>query len=413
MNLLNSNDIYKNQFYFLRLSSSILLGSMPFFPLIKEWSLNFGNMLEIILILLLCVALIRIIAINNTRFIINVVLLYSAIIIILVLFTLGSKDIIDSISALRLYIEPLILSLSIIILSKYSFVDAFKILKLNVLVLLTISSLAIVQFVYPEIIVSIHSPDYYSILRWKTDFIAFSNYNRAISVFNDPNVLALYLLLSLPTIFLFDEIKNIGKAKKILFLLLVIGAIILTNSRQALFILFFYFIVFLIRNYKRNILLISFASGGILIAVLYVFGKGEIKEKIFDWLRFRNDTVGLNGRSEDWSYFFNNIDKTIFFGNGLNTGRSISMENSYLLLVSQIGVIGLTLMFVLLAGLIFIIINHNYPINDYAIYPLLAFVLSCLVGDYILISVISSIAVFVILFGYKRKEEGSIENPTS
>ncbi|WP_310829918.1 O-antigen ligase family protein [Paenibacillus pedocola] len=405
MNLLNSNDTYKNQFNFLRLSSSILLGCMPFFPLIKEWSLNLGNMLEIIFILLLFIALIRTIATNNTKFIINVVILYSAIITILVLFTLGSKDIIDSISALRLYIEPLIISLSIIILSKYSWTDAFKILKLSLLVLLTISSLAIVQFVYPKLIVNIHSPDYYSILRWKTDFIAFSNYNRSISVFNDPNVLALYLLISLPSIFLFDKIRKIGNLKKYLFVLLVIAAIILTNSRQALVILLFYFVIFLIKNFKGNMFLISFASGGILVNILYILGKNEIRERIFDWLRFRNDTVGLNGRSEDWTYFFNNIDKSIFFGNGLNTGRSISMENSYLLLVSQIGVIGLILLFILFAGFIFILTSYNYPINGYAIYPLIAFVLSCIVGDYILISVISSIAIFLVLFGYKRDEE--------
>ncbi len=208
-------------------------------------------------------------------------------------------------------------------------------------------------------------------------------YYRISSMTSNPNSLGIILFLSqIATLYLY-KIKNISKIKFIIYYILQIIALLLTQSRSSILtalimIIIFTFLISKNRLNKFKIFFISF----LLIALLYyVIFYGDFK--LFN--RFKE---GLNSRDIAWETLLVKIYKNPFIGAGFGVSDmellgdlGIKAHNVYINCISEIGIIGF-LIFIIIWGLgiIFSLLKLKKSIDTYTEKYTYAVVVSILIS---------------------------------
>lgn len=381
----------------------------PLLPLVKEHSLMVGNFIELFLILLLTVSAIvhkkggKIHLEMPARFLLALAVLLAAFLFNLTDFF--DNEIYDIVSAARMFFFYIVLMAYLDTTLKDDSASSYRIVKYLLFTMSVFTAGAIIQFVYPDVILLFHGPDTITELRPKSDFIAFSVFNRCMSFFGDPNILGTFS--SLCFIF-FHQCKLYIKQKKTYAYALgiCIVSILLSQSRTAILLLVIYFAIYYLYSLNRlkKISVIGLVMSGCFIAIaLYIMYIHW--DVILNYLRI-DTLLNGNGRmehnAEHISYLFSENNASIFLGHGLSVARHVIFENSYLLLFYEFGIVGL-LIFSLET---FSIIRKN--IQPYQCKILLfCFLIVNLVGDYILIPQITYLSVLTIYSLYYLLKENS------
>lgn len=377
----------------------LLIIIYPFLPLIKERSGMAGNLLELLLIIMLLGELI----------IKNKVDKYIVLTSLFLMFFLieGIVNEQYAFSGFRIFLFYIFLMFYLLKVNK---VQLYRIATACIFAGVIMACGALLQFVYPDAISAVHAPDIWIDLRLKTDFTAFSIYNRAISFMTDPNILSVYLT------FIFcvgNELLDIG-IKKRMFQVVMIASICTTQSRTGLFLIILYLLLVFTKNFftKRSIKPIT-------LIIVSLFLGGGIYYIISHWSMLvtflRIDTIlSGNGRAGNnivnIKYIFDNNIWSILFGVGLGNGQTYIFENSYYLLLYIFGVLGSGLLVLLIYKMLKSIwIRQNIILG-------MVYLVACLVGDYILIPHVT----YVLLIGlvvssikYGNESKGGIQNNES
>lgn len=379
----------------------------PLLPIIKETSLILGNIIEGAILLILFFSLIiqkddidwKIGVPTKTFIALNVL-------IIVTLFYLSDcfdSDIYDVFSAVRVLLFYI---LFIGILRKLLISGQVNIKKLITVIdilLILFSIGAIIQFVNPDLFLLFHNSTTMVDLRSKSDFIAFSIFNRTFSFFNDPNVFGVFSVFGF---FICFEEKN--KTNKLLSYTAMSGSIVsilLSQSRTAIILFFMFFLLrfMLSITLKRNIKVFQlFFMFFILCGFIYFIFVNL--DSIIDYLRVDTLLTGngrVAGSAAKFDYIINQSPFGLIFGNGMGIARDIIFENSYLLLIYQQGILGFlifwgTAVFLLGDSLI---IFENIPV-------LICYLGAIYVGDYILIPQITYLVIlFFFIMRYSSLQE--------
>lgn len=381
----------------------------PLLPLIKEHSLMVGNLIELFLILLLTVSAIvhkkggKIHLEMPARFLLALAVLLAAFLFNLTDFF--DTEIYDIVSAARMFFFYIVLMAYLDTTLKDESASSYRIVKYLLFTMSVFTAGAIIQFVYPDVILLFHGPDTITELRPKSDFIAFSVFNRCMSFFGDPNILGTFS--SLCFIFFHQCKLYINQKRTYAYALgICIVSILLSQSRTAILLLVIYFAIYYLYSLNRlkKVSVIGLVLGGCFIAIaLYIMYTHW--DVILNYLRI-DTLLNGNGRmehnAEHISYLFSENNASIFLGHGLSVARHVIFENSYLLLFYEFGIVGF-LIFLLET---FSIIRKN--IQPYQCKILLfCFLIVNLVGDYILIPQITYLSVLTIYSLYYLLKENS------
>lgn len=362
----------------------------PFLPLIKDYSLVIGNVLEMFLIILLFVS--AFLVTDNRNIVVKISKwILILLIIISIYFFINTLDLYDALSALRIFLLYIALGESIKTCMNSNAKSCKMIINISMWIVIIMGIGAVIQFIFPELIKNMHARDSLLALRYKTDWQAFSRFNRAISFMNDPNVLATYFCFN---IFMVHQYFKGNRTKNKLYYFFYTVSIlgcVLTQSRTGILLLGIYFFVNIIHSsiFSMNISRFKIILYIILVCGVLFWSITHISE-ILMYLRIDTLLSG-NGRFESYNLNLKAIlsQSTIplLFGNGLTSGRSIIFENSYLLCFYMFGILGF-------CAIVFIIANiYRSDITKENIYFVLCFLIVCYVGDYVLIP---QIAIYVI-----------------
>lgn len=352
----------------------LLIIIYPFLPLIKERSGGIGNILEIALIFILFIGII-----TQKRGLHTVLIDKNIIIIVCFLLFFLIEGIANEQSAFSGFRTFLFYVFLVFFLLSIEKKQLYNITSASIIAGIIMAVGALVQFVYPDFISSIHSADLWMDLRSKTDFTAFSIYNRSISFMTDPNILSVYLtfILLIGNIFLIE-----GNKKKVFHLIMIVS-IVTTQSRTGIILVVMYYILLLVQNMltKRTVKPVTL----IIFSLVFVIGLSYVALKwnsIISFLRIDTFLNG-NGRAENnitnLDYIFSKNIWNVLFGIGLGNGQSYIFENSYYLLMYMFGVLGCVMF-------LFFIYKIIKPIcTRKNIILVIIYLVACLVGDYILI----------------------------
>jgi hypothetical protein len=357
----------------------ILLVLYPFFPLIKEKYSSMGNMIELILILLLFTGTIIYSEQRKlkARIAVNVVpiLMMTA---IYAIFT--STDYYDSLSAFRMYL--LYIAVLHLFIARADIIDNTKVINISMVMCTIMGVGALIQFIYPTFIKYLHTAESLIQLRYKSDFTAFSTYNRAISFMLDPNILSIYLCFNVMAFIQYFR----GREKSKLFIISMVTSLCgcaLTQSRTGMFVIAAYVLINLLRwiitRHRINLIgyLIFIAC---IIAIIFFFA---FHFNFFLQFIRVNTLFTANGRVTNNQVMLNTLTQQnllhLFFGNGLTVGRNVVFENSYLLCLYTFGIVGSIIFIIFSSYAIKPFANHNNWI------AILCYLLVNLVGDYLLI----------------------------
>lgn len=368
-------------------------GAYPFLPLIKEWSLTIGTIVELALLIgLTGFVFVRMIL---ERFPVALIASFLLLMLFLTAYCFLGGFGVEALSGFRALALPLIVYLAFYKGEVASDKRVGLAARVTIAAALIMSVGCIVQFVYPEAIKQLHNPENWIVLRSKTDWIPFSQYNRAMSFMNDPNVLSVFLCIAL---FMHLELISLkdGTSKKdhAISGLLFLG-VVLTGSRTGVVLIGAYLILKLPTllskaafSPKKVIVVSAFLLlGMIALAVLF--------DEVISYLRIDTLLTG-NGRFTRNSFIFEALgekDSMFLFGHGLFDGRSITFENSYLLLFYMFGLVGLVMYGALL------LVLFRPLLGGFNAAPLLCCAAAFFVGDYVVIPQVSLYIVLWLLLG--------------
>lgn len=367
---------------------SFFLFVYPFLPIVKEWSSFLGNFLEIILLILLLICSFCQSEFRRPVFKININIALLFLLLIVATF-LGYKDFINALSGLRVFLIYIFLFQSI---TYQKYIDYDKLIKVMLLTSTIMGVGALIQFIAPELIVIFHTAKAIGMYRSKSDFQAFSIYNRAISFMTDPNILGVYLALMFQVL----QVYYHGKKKEIKYYIVCIIqllGILATQSRTGIVILLIYASILVgktlvikkeISTKKFVCLLTMLISFVCFISVKWDFVKKYLR---FDTILSGNGRYIQNVRR--WNMLKESEIIKIFFGHGLTNGRTIIFENSYLLTYYLFGIVGFTVFFFV----IFNYIKHSINADINNLILVVSYFAVCFVGDYILIPQITYILI--------------------
>ncbi|MGG2467896.1 hypothetical protein [Paraclostridium bifermentans] len=391
----------------------ILFFIVPIFPWIKEFLPTFGNVIEIILLLGIYTLSFFVIVKGRNKEILKKFLSLNVIITILLIYTLiYDGNLSDGLSGFRIYLEIFITIMGINIIYVYKGKEGvLNITKYILYITIILSLFGLIQFIYPDIVVNMHSSEIYTNLRMKSDFKAFSIFNRAISLMNDPNVYAMYLIVVYPIVDILYSNDILSRKLKIILKILISINILLTNSRQGLILYVFYIILMLILKvleaYKKQYIKVSLKVffNMFLIFIISMFIILNISYILENILRI--DTISnLNGRSEKNEFvrkmLFDSGVVKLLFGNGISSSRDFIFENSYFLLIYQLGIFTSILIFYITRLMLKIpgsIDCFKVKISKIQI-PIIIFLLAMYTGDWIIIPQIM-IPLVAVLFSVK------------
>lgn len=175
----------------------------------------------------------------------------------------------------------------------------------------------------------------------------FQYYNRIVGPFRNPNILGIWLVIFVGTIFC-CEYKLITK---ILMIISVLGIIYFTGSRTAIIITIIIIGIILIKQFtnKRFIknvlkyLIVLIIISIILIPII------EKNSQLFYSTRLKNinDSMeDVGGRTDIWNKYTQSIENNLLFGNGIVKSDNIIFDNLYVQYMYYYGLIGLTLLIV-------------------------------------------------------------------
>lgn len=379
----------------------LLIILYPFLPLIKERSGFGGNILEIALIFMLFWGLIKKGDFHTLTINKNIIVMVCFLLFFLVEGIINEQPAFSGFRAFLFYVFLIYYLLNTEQKQLYNITNAC------ILAGIIMALGALLQIVFPDIISSIHSPELWMDLRLKTDFIAFSIYNRTISFMTDPNILSVYLNF----VFLIGNAFLPEGKKKKLFQIVMVVSIFTTQSRTGLVLVLMYLLLLFFENIltKRTAKPITL----IIISLFIFIGGGYIIlhwNKLISFLRI--DTI-LNGNGRagnnivNIEYIFSNNIWNILFGIGLGNGQSYIFENSYYLLLYIFGIVGSIFFLFLMYGILKPICRRKNIILG------VIYLVACLVGDYILIPHVT----YVLLIGlvttsvkYRNELKGGIES---
>lgn len=382
----------------ISLTLKMLFFLLPIFPWIKEYSSTMGNIAELLLILNIYICSLIIVVKYRNKLLFKQFILMNMIGAILLIYALiCNKGVGEGLAGLRIYIEFIIPIMGISIVYIYQGKkELLNIIKYLFYITIILSILGIIQFFVPDVIVNMHSKDIYPELRIKSDFEAFSKYNRVMSLMNDPNVYALYLIIVYPVLDRLNLEKIISKKIICVSKLLVLLNIIMTNSRQGLVLYIIYVIlnsiVKIIKSYNSKNIVLSINTfikiGLVFIVILFIiFNMQYILENVL-----RIDTLtNLNGRAEKNELvkvmLLNDGIIRLLFGNGISVSRDFIFENSYFLLVYQVGVMGaIIIVSIIMRMFLNLNIINIAKVRAYRyIIPLIIFFIAMYTGDWIVI----------------------------
>ena len=356
-----------------------LLFIYPFFPLIKEKINTIGNAAELLLIVALFLGSIfygkgKKIGAGLAKSVTP--LLFFTIVYLI----LGSSDYYDSFSAFRVYL--LYISVTQLFLIRSDIIDYKKVITILMLTCIVMSLGAVLQFINPSIITNLHTTESLSQLRFKSDFKAFSVYNRAISFMLDPNILSIFLCFNMMAIIQFFKSRD----KNFFFIFTIVLSLIgcaLSQSRTGLIViityLLFQFFQWIVTTHKVRTIGFFVFFVAICVCAFWLLTNFQF---ILQFLRV-DTLLSANGRTVNSQNMWRDLNEQnivhFLFGNGLTTGRNIIFENSYLLCFYSFGLIGSIAFLICFFALIIPLINRNNWI------PIICFAIVNIVGDYLLI----------------------------
>lgn len=355
----------------------------PFLPIIKEWSSSVGSIVEIALIaglfsLVLAFALAQ-------RLGGSLIPASALLIIFLLLHLLRADNYIEAFSGFRSLIVPVLIYLAYFGSPVSHEVKRETSLFCFLAVALVMAIGCVVQFIEPSIISQLHSPESQIELRSKTDWVAFSVYNRALSLMSDPNILSVFFSVALLNVTSHFGNKTLGRNKMLIVAAIIILGILLTQSRTGI-ILSTVVMTYRIAEAgyrgkmgKWTIIILSISMIALVVVTTFSF------DEILQYLRidtffsgnnrFDNNALHLSALTNDSLLFL--------FGSGLFDGRLVTFENSYLLLVYMFGLLGTMIYLTLMGTILKPLLNKENFIS------LIVFAIAMFVGDYILIPQIS------------------------
>lgn len=405
----------------IEISIKFMFLFFPLLPYIKYKNILIGNCIEIFILLFSYMSITFLILKNkNNKFLIVQFFLMNLYLVIYLLYGIFSRyGILEGLSAFRIYFEPVLFVVALIIIYKFRGLNnVLNVVKYSVYPLIILLAFGIIQIFYPNLIRNIYDLEMQSKLLFKTNFVAFSSYNRVISLMNDPNVYGVYLFFMYCILDNLYHNKFLNKKLYNVLILLTIINIFATNSRQALLLLLIY-ICFnnIIRIFKKaylkkmhmslNIFTKMFILMTIIIVIIY--NLNYFLEKII-----RVDTLlNLNGRVEKSFEIHNFMAQknnlfTILFGNGINLGREFVFENSYYSLIYQVGIVGIIIYISILNKILrSVITKKNSLIENKSLvvfFAILVFIMY--VGDWILIPQIM-ILIIINIFTYNISNQSN------
>lgn len=382
----------------------------PFLPIIKEWNVWGGLVIELLILLFVgMTSLIKlkngiaVLALNQYAVMLSVLLLVYCFINI--------KNTYIAFSGLRTFF------LYIFFYTIENDVDGRScgIVKTTSYASMAVAAImsggCIIQFIYPEIMKTMHNPMAWDELRAKTDWTPLGIYNRAISFMTDPNVLSVYLAFSLFLTFILfkKEKRNIY----LFFMFFESVSVVLTQSRTGMFIVVIYMLLSVVMEFIRERHLTWYKT--FVVCLSGLLGLYVLINKLDIILKFlRVDTLASgNGRAEKnilhLNLYFSDVLK-IILGNGLFDGRKIIFENSYLSIAYMFGIIGSFILLILACFLFKDLIKcENAEL-------LLCYAAVAFVGDYILIPQITLVVILCLLANSKivnLKRRGKDENSSN
>lgn len=371
----------------------------PFFPLIKQWNSLIGNICELIIILLLF--FLGFLDLSGKGIKIKTSLWELAFFLFLLIYLIVDYDnLYDSLSGLRIFFFYICLFKVLNKRLNNKSLEVKYILKMCMLVTFVMSFGAITQFVFPELITRFHPLDSLRELRSKSNYISFSFYNRAFSFMTDPNVLSVYLVFNYMLLKSFVK-ENFNNKYVIFFQMIVLTAIILTQSRTGYIIFLCYILLDFMRERKEKKKLKRNNIIYLLIFLGVIFwGSIEFRDRILRFIRI--DTLfNGNGRIIKTQNFLDDLFMqepfNLFFGNGLTAGREIIFENSYLLCIYMFGIAGAIIFLFLLIG------NFNTAFKEKNFIATICFLLANVVGDYLLIPQVTMVVIIIWMYNNRKK----------
>lgn len=371
----------------------------PYLPLIKEQAHLVGNLIEVTLIVALLIS--ESIKIGKFHATIKISKKIMAVVIILSLYTcMAYQDFYDAASAFRIYL--LYIGMIGALADRRNSVDIRAIVNICVVNCIVMAIGSIIQFPFPELIESLHTNDSLLALKYKTNFVPFSSFNRSISLMLDPNILGAYFTFNaylLDCAFWGCERK--GRIYYIVQILAIVGCL-LTRSRTGIALYGIYVLLKSMRftmvkgRVKKSalILIFSLVSGCLFAIILFA-------KQIVEYLRVDTLMTG-NGRlmnsNEMMSTLMSQNLFRVFFGNGLTVGRTTIFENSYLLCLYSFGMVGIFVMlFVLIGTLKGKLGKQNWIIIS-------CFLMANAVGDYLLIPQVAIYFILCLFLNQYRKD---------
>lgn len=333
----------------------------PLLPLVKENSLVIGNIVEGVLLLVLTAC--SFLRVRRGAFSFNAQpRILWAIGMLTLAFLVSQLDLFydlefyDTLSAVRMLLFYILL-LDCLDQSKERKLSFAPVLNKAIMLSIVLFAIgSVVQILSPQTILNLHGSDALMHLRSKSDFTAFSIYNRAMSFALDSNILGTFSALTLEY---FWQLKNNISSKM---LYIDIGSatvsILLSQSRTVIATVLFYFalIKFYCWNTSRKISLKMIVFLIPVVAVGFVIIKNcwdaILSYLMIETLLSGNGRLGHNAEE----YIFLTLDVLgTFMGNGLSVARKIIFENSYLALFYEFGVIG----FIIFVGTSYLLIHDT------------------------------------------------------
>ena len=367
----------------------------PYLPLIKEWSFLLGNVIEIVLITMVIIDCTFYKYGGKFRIHItsNMLLLFC----FLLLYFLLSNNNYDSLSAIRIFLIYYFLN-NCFDINKYDVVFQHKAKKILVISGTIMAIGAIIQFPFPAIIKALHNPIIWANLSMKTDFSSLSIYNRSISLLNDPNVMGVFI----SSIYMLTDNNETIQIRTVFIQILLLLAVVLSQSRTAIFITGFYIIV---KWYKRiseqkvnlryRLVISSLLIVFLLLICIY-------HQQIFYFLRIDTLINGNGRQAKNANFFENYFDQQliyILFGSGITIGRnSYVFENSFLMFLSSFGILGTCILMMIFA------VATNRLLIKKNVLVIVCFILINCVGDYFYIPQIGLVYLVILNINSSNKQ---------
>lgn len=368
-----------NSFWFVIVAVFIY----PFLPIIKEWSPSAGNTVEIGLIVGL---LLLVLAFSVAQRLGGLLIPSGTLLLLFLLFYLLRGDgFFEAFSGFRSLIVPILILLAYLGSSVPSEEKRATLFYCFMMAAYIMAIGCIVQFIEPSIIRELHSPESQLELRSKTDWVAFSVYNRTLSLMSDPNILSVFFSVALLSATSHFGSKLLGRNKMLLSAAVIFFGIVLTQSRTGIILSAVVVMYRLVKaGYhgkmgKWTIIALSLCIIAAVVITALSF------DEILKYLRidtffsgnnrFENNAMHLSAMTGDPLLFL--------FGSGLFDGRLVTFENSYLLLIYMFGLLGTIIYLALTCALLKPLLNKDSCIS------LVVFAIAMFVGDYILIPQIS------------------------